>query len=400
MTRFWLVNTDDTYRPEMKQYMIHNKSVCAQYGPKDTIDSISQGDVVFIYENKQGIIAYGVADGKVIISDFEGYRDEQHRMGLRNFGLLRESIAPREIRQLSQTLDGIGVYYAKTIVPLRTQTGAALQSLAQKRALAEATEPTTQEALPMSWWVYKCNSRQHEYQREYGDWRDLFGKNQTDDWGSSELVPDLARLKRGDMVIAYQTDRNELVGIAEVHQTCERDTYLYLTPIKTIGAKVRPLKKSDPEIASIPALQPGPVKTIYEISTHDAQILLKAAGTIHEFPNDVAVKPGKEGKPSTKGTGVARIRSNARRVGAGFGTPETNRKVERAAIPFVTKHYKSQGWRVKSVEANKCGFDLLCIKDSTEEHIEVKGVQGKAAEFIVTAREVNQAKSDKRFVLL
>lgn len=93
------------------------------------------------------------------------------------------------------------------------------------------------------------------------------------------------------------------------------------------------------------------------------------------------------------------LEEQARRIGAGFGSPETNRQVEQAAISFVTEYYKSRGWSVQSVEAERRGFDLLCTKDAFEEHVEVKGIQGETVSFIITAGEVRQAQSDDRFVL-
>jgi hypothetical protein len=83
----------------------------------------------------------------------------------------------------------------------------------------------------------------------------------------------------------------------------------------------------------------------------------------------------------------------------GFGSPETNRKVEQAAITFVTKHYESNGWSVQSVEIAKKGYDLLCVKGSIEEHVEVKGLQSEVIRFIITAGEVQCAHRDERFVL-
>jgi hypothetical protein len=60
----------------------------------------------------------------------------------------------------------------------------------------------------MRWWVYKCNSRQQPHQVAYGDWDDFFGDpDGVGDWGSTEWVPPLAKLRRGDRIIAYQTDR-------------------------------------------------------------------------------------------------------------------------------------------------------------------------------------------------
>lgn len=86
-------------------------------------------------------------------------------------------------------------------------------------------------------------------------------------------------------------------------------------------------------------------------------------------------------------------------TGAGFGNPETNRKVERAAVAAVTDWYESEGWTVESVEAQKCGYDLLCRKESEENHVEVKGIQGELVAFIITAAEVKQAQKDSDFVL-
>ncbi|MBA2748309.1 MAG: DUF3883 domain-containing protein [Acidobacteria bacterium] len=85
------------------------------------------------------------------------------------------------------------------------------------------------------------------------------------------------------------------------------------------------------------------------------------------------------------------------KAGAGFGNPETNRKVENAATSFVRKWYEERGWSVQSVEAEKCGYDLRCINDGLEEHVEVKGVQGEIPSFIITAGEVRQSKNNALF---
>jgi hypothetical protein len=85
--------------------------------------------------------------------------------------------------------------------------------------------------------------------------------------------------------------------------------------------------------------------------------------------------------------------------GAGFGDPETNKKVEKAAILFVTKWYLLHGWTVETVEAKKCGFDLRCIRANAEEHVEVKGIQGEGLSFPITSSEVDKAKKDSAFII-
>ncbi|HEY0379110.1 MAG TPA: DUF3883 domain-containing protein [Pyrinomonadaceae bacterium] len=85
--------------------------------------------------------------------------------------------------------------------------------------------------------------------------------------------------------------------------------------------------------------------------------------------------------------------------GAGFGNPDTNRKVERAAITFVSDWYQRNGWIIKSVESKKRGYDLICSKGADEEHVEVKGIQGTELSFIITSNEVRQAHTNPAFVL-
>ncbi|MDQ1612162.1 MAG: hypothetical protein QOG00_2093 [Pyrinomonadaceae bacterium] len=85
--------------------------------------------------------------------------------------------------------------------------------------------------------------------------------------------------------------------------------------------------------------------------------------------------------------------------GAGFGNPETNKKVERAAVSYVTRWYEEQNWKVISVESEKRGYDLFCSKNSVEEHVEVKGVQGGLPSFIVTTNEKRQAQNNSNFVI-
>jgi hypothetical protein len=87
------------------------------------------------------------------------------------------------------------------------------------------------------------------------------------------------------------------------------------------------------------------------------------------------------------------------RRGIGFGNPETNKRVERAAIQQVTQDYVSRGWTVHSVEADKCGYDLNCKKGKDKEHVEVKGVQGQVISFIITRGERRRAQNDPNFVL-
>lgn len=233
-------------------------------------------------------------------------------------------------------------------------------------------------------WIYKCNTGNHPYQVVYGDWNDFFLEAGPSEWGSTEWVPALADARLGDTILAYQTDRNELVGLAKVRALRPRDRFfdLILKPIRKIGVKVRPLKALDPKIAAIPALQPGPIRTLYSITEPDAKRLLQAAG-IH-----IRVERAK-----TKRELLDAIR------GGGFGTPETNRLVERAAVRHVTRYFRRRGWTVEDVSREKRGYDLLCKRAGANLCVEVKGVAGARRQFLITAREKRLWAVDGTFVL-
>jgi hypothetical protein len=82
--------------------------------------------------------------------------------------------------------------------------------------------------------------------------------------------------------------------------------------------------------------------------------------------------------------------------GSGFGSVETNRRVEKAAIEFVKHRYEQDGWTVRSVEAQRVGYDLHCDRGNEQTHVEVKGTQSYDVCFIITAAEVRNAMIDRR----
>jgi hypothetical protein len=77
------------------------------------------------------------------------------------------------------------------------------------------------------------------------------------------------------MVLAYQTDRNCLVGLVRFVRHVGEEAYFQV--VEEVNVKVRPLKKADPAIAAIPAFRPGPIRTLYAISERDALKLMEAA---------------------------------------------------------------------------------------------------------------------------
>lgn len=128
--------------------------------------------------------------------------------------------------------------------------------------------------------------------------------------------------------------------------------------------------------------------------------LRKAAGNfafgLQRIKNEDVIRGLEAGSSSDPDKVLARA---PRAAGAGFGSAEENRRVEKAAINAVIREYKSRGWRVKSMERFDLGYDLHCTRAKDEEHVEVKGVRGSLCSFIVTSNEADAAKADPRFRL-
>lgn len=88
--------------------------------------------------------------------------------------------------------------------------------------------------------------------------------------------------------------------------------------------------------------------------------------------------------------------------GAGFGTPEQNKRVEDAAMRAVAEDLRAQGFDVEDVSARKLGWDLTAIPRTTDEGlrlIEVKGVSGSRPRILLTRREHATAAHDERWEL-
>ncbi len=73
--------------------------------------------------------------------------------------------------------------------------------------------------------------------------------------------------------------------------------------------------------------------------------------------------------------------------GGSFGDPESRRKVERAAINFVSTHFSEQRFQVRSREKENCGYDLLAERGSEVLFLEVKGTSLSVPRFFISRNE-------------
>lgn len=111
---FHILNTNKTHTDDDHEWMLANKAAAAFYAPwKLNINRIKKGEVVFLYENVKGIVAYGRGTGEVQMRDHEGEKDECHYQVLEGFKILEQPISAASIKK---ALD-------RNVVFLRTMSG-------------------------------------------------------------------------------------------------------------------------------------------------------------------------------------------------------------------------------------------------------------------------------------
>lgn len=99
--KYHLLNTNKRHNIEDTKRMLEEEVAAAFYSPwKLNINRIKSGDVVFLYENGVGIIAYGHASGKTLVRDYNGDADEFHYQHLDNFQVLKEPIKASEAKRI------------------------------------------------------------------------------------------------------------------------------------------------------------------------------------------------------------------------------------------------------------------------------------------------------------
>ena len=132
----------------------------------------------------------------------------------------------------------------------------------------------------MDSYVYKVN-QQNRVGYHFGNWLEFFERPQPCPWGREDVVCKDHHPREGDRILCYQTNFNEILGIAEVIGYEKGKLVLRATkgPFPR-GMKMTDLKKIDKRIGNLEAFQQGLIKTLYPISNKDADHLLR---TIERF---------------------------------------------------------------------------------------------------------------------
>ena len=111
---FHVLNTNRRHNEDDQEHMLSLGIAAAFYEPwKYNIDRIKKGDVVFLYENGVGIVAYGKGSGVTQKKDRHEDKDECHYQELDEFVILKRPLSAARIKEILN----------RNVVFLRTMAG-------------------------------------------------------------------------------------------------------------------------------------------------------------------------------------------------------------------------------------------------------------------------------------
>lgn len=95
----YILNTNYSNNKQHTLDMLNEHKAAAYYpGWREKIEKLQKGDTVFLYKSGYGIIAYGIATGKLEKQDCDGYRNYEYYMKLDKFKKLKMPFTASEMK--------------------------------------------------------------------------------------------------------------------------------------------------------------------------------------------------------------------------------------------------------------------------------------------------------------
>lgn len=120
---YFILNTNNGRHPEDDKDMMENKKAAAYFDPwKKNIEKLKKNDKIFLYRSCTGIVAMGLASGKLQKQDYhheKQYRDEEYFMKLDRFKLLKNPLSAADIKKIT----GINYRFMSTMFALDKDSG-------------------------------------------------------------------------------------------------------------------------------------------------------------------------------------------------------------------------------------------------------------------------------------
>ena len=130
---YFILNTNSSNSEDDHNSMLAEHIAAAYFSPwKNKIKNLSKGDIVFLYQSGNGIVAVGKVEGKLKKRNYQNnpkHLDEEYYMKLVNFHLLNNPMKASEIKEVT----GINHRFMSTMFALDAESGKNLYKEVMKR---------------------------------------------------------------------------------------------------------------------------------------------------------------------------------------------------------------------------------------------------------------------------
>lgn len=130
---YYIVNTNYRNDSNDHEMMLKEQVAAAFFTPwKEKIARISKGDVVFLYQSGVGIVAFGVANGKLQKRAYQGnpeHENEDFSMPLTKFELVESPMTASEIKETC----GVNYRFMSTLFSIDAEAGRKLETVLRSR---------------------------------------------------------------------------------------------------------------------------------------------------------------------------------------------------------------------------------------------------------------------------
>lgn len=100
--RNYILNTNYAHSAQHNEDMLREHKAAAYYpGWREKIERLQKGDCVFLYKSGTGIVAYGVASGKLEKQECDGHKDYEYFMRLDKFHVLRTPMSAARMKEVA-----------------------------------------------------------------------------------------------------------------------------------------------------------------------------------------------------------------------------------------------------------------------------------------------------------
>lgn len=98
----YILNTNYSNNVQHTEDMLKNHKAAAYYpGWREKIEKLQKGDMVFLYKSGAGIIAYGIATGKLEMQDCDEHTNYEYFMKLDKFKILKTPFTASEMKSVT-----------------------------------------------------------------------------------------------------------------------------------------------------------------------------------------------------------------------------------------------------------------------------------------------------------